>query len=68
MPDDTDKNWEQFRRQDPYYGVITHDQYRQENLSAERRHEFFASGVAHMEAVLSTVRQHLDAEFTVKRA
>ena len=68
VPDDTDENWEQFGRQDPYYGVITHDKYRRENLSAERRHEFFESGVAHMEAVLSTVRQRLDAEFTVKRA
>ncbi|MFA7496515.1 MAG: methyltransferase domain-containing protein [Acidithiobacillus sp.] len=68
VPHDTDKNWEQFGRQDPYYGVITHDNYRQENLSAERRHEFFESGIAHMEAVLSTVRRRLDAEFTVKRA
>jgi 2-polyprenyl-3-methyl-5-hydroxy-6-metoxy-1,4-benzoquinol methylase len=68
VPDDSDKNWEQFGRQNPYYGVITHDQYRLENLTAECRQEFFASGVAHLEAVLFTVRQRLDVAFAPRRA
>ncbi|MHB1267524.1 MAG: class I SAM-dependent methyltransferase [Acidithiobacillus ferriphilus] len=38
------------------------------NFSAEHKREFFASGVAHMEAVFSTVRRRMDAGFTVKRA
>lgn len=65
---DTDRNWEEFGRQDPYYGVITHEKYRQVNLTEANKREFFASGETHMATVLHRVRQHLDADFVVKKA
>jgi SAM-dependent methyltransferase len=64
----TDEEWEKWGRQDPYYGVITDERYRAGRLTAEARAEFFASGEAHVEGVITTCRRLFEPSFAPKRA
>ncbi len=40
------KSWRRFGKQDPYYGVLTEEKYKNQNITEERLREFFASGEA----------------------
>lgn len=40
----TDTEWEKWGQKDPYFGVVSHEQYRSANLSAEALEEFFSTG------------------------
>ena len=42
---DTDRAWEEFGRRDPYFGVLSHSQFRREALTPANREEFFRSWV-----------------------
>jgi 2-polyprenyl-3-methyl-5-hydroxy-6-metoxy-1,4-benzoquinol methylase len=64
----TDADWETFARADPYWAVLTHDQFRRENLNPGTRAEFFESGEGHIQKVFDDVRRHLIAEFAPRRA
>ncbi len=44
MPDSADQSWEQIGQLDAYYGVLTYDQFAQENLNQASRDVFFQSG------------------------
>lgn len=68
MTANSDKAWEFFGKNDPYFGVITSDKYHLENLNDDHLSAFFASGQAHIESVMSTVRTHLDSDFVPRRA
>jgi SAM-dependent methyltransferase len=59
--DDPDESWREFGRSDPYFGVLSIDRYRAENLDAAALDEFFASGERHVADVLATVTRHLGA-------
>lgn len=65
---DTDKEWEKFGKEDPYFGVITHDKFRKSNLTDAVKAEFFESGYRYIDEVLETIRNHIDPNFTIKRA
>jgi SAM-dependent methyltransferase len=41
---DTDTDWETFAQQDPYWAVITADQFRREHMDAAARATFFVNG------------------------
>jgi 2-polyprenyl-3-methyl-5-hydroxy-6-metoxy-1,4-benzoquinol methylase len=60
----TDKDWETWGRTDPYFGVISSDKYRRENMSEEVRAEFFRSGEVHVAEVLSRIRNHFESGFS----
>ena len=64
----TDIEWEKFGKDDPYFGVITHDKYRKSNLTEENKEEFFQSGSSYIHGVLETIRQHIDPNFKIKKA
>jgi trans-aconitate methyltransferase len=51
----TDSDWNAIGLSDPYYGVITDEKFRRENMDAEKRAEFFASGKTDIDFVLSKV-------------
>jgi 2-polyprenyl-3-methyl-5-hydroxy-6-metoxy-1,4-benzoquinol methylase len=57
------EQWERFGATDPYYGVYSVDAYRQENLDADARRTFFASGEEHVDTVLATVRRLARPDF-----
>lgn len=37
-------NWKQFGKEDPYYGVLSEEKYKSQNITEEGLAEFFASG------------------------
>ena len=41
----TDTEWEKFGKSDPYYGVITRDKFRSDNLSDSERENFLRPGI-----------------------
>lgn len=63
----SDTEWEAMAKSDPYYGVITLDEFRSDRMDADAKQRFFATGKAHIDFVLERIRQHLDADFSPKR-
>jgi SAM-dependent methyltransferase len=59
----TDSAWEEWGRRDPYFGVLTQPQFRQRNITESTKLEFFDSGRRHVDFVLQTIRQYIDASF-----
>jgi ubiquinone/menaquinone biosynthesis C-methylase UbiE len=64
---DTDREWEEFGATDPYFGVITFEEYRQANLSDENKEAFFRSGYDYIADVSNKIRKHIDPAFNPKR-
>ncbi|MFY7779423.1 MAG: class I SAM-dependent methyltransferase [Elstera sp.] len=52
ITEDTQKNWEEFGKNNPYYGVNTAEIYRGSELDAEKKRRFFAQGIAHITALM----------------
>jgi SAM-dependent methyltransferase len=68
MLDDTDREWEIIGKNDPYFGVITNEKYSKDNLNNERIEEFFDSGYAHIDKILTRIKKYIDPNFEPKRA
>lgn len=65
---DTDAQWDEFGKNEPYYGVLTEDKFRTINLTDDRKEEFFRSGYQYVDRVLQTIREHIDPNYTIKIA
>ena len=52
-------NWEIIGRQDPFYGVITHEDFRKDKVDDDTRRRFYESGVSDIRTVLSWFDQDL---------
>ncbi len=50
-----DKTWEELAEKAPYYSVISAEQFKPENLSAEGISSFFQSGHDHLERIMQLV-------------
>lgn len=59
----TDKDWEKWGQKDPYFGVLADDKFRNQNIDADAKAEFFESGKAHMADVFQKIKQHIEADF-----
>jgi tRNA/tmRNA/rRNA uracil-C5-methylase (TrmA/RlmC/RlmD family) len=64
----TDKNWENFGKNNLYFGVITDKKYDNENLTQESKEEFFKPGYDHVEHLLDLVKKNIDKNFNVFNA
>ena len=53
----TDKAWEKFGRDEPYFGVLAHEKYTREKLH-ENRDEFFASGDGAVAQIMDRCEKH----------
>jgi SAM-dependent methyltransferase len=60
---DTDKDWAYFGDTDPYWAVLTHDQFRKEKLTPQALADFFESGTTYVTFLLDTIRTHLDPAY-----
>jgi trans-aconitate methyltransferase len=65
---DTDRQWEKFGRDDPYYGVYTDDKYRRTNLTEQAKQDFFASGREHVAHILEKIRESVDSRYSIRTA
>jgi SAM-dependent methyltransferase len=59
----SDREWEEWGRRDPYFGVITNPKYRRREMQEADKHEFFESGYWHVNYVMKTVHDHIDRDF-----
>lgn len=62
-----DKQWEVFGKEAPYFGVVTWDQFKPENLNEQTMSDFFKTGEAHIQMVVDAITQHLDGDFNPSR-
>lgn len=51
----TDRQWEWYGANDPYFGVVSHDRYRRGKLDEDARRAFFDTGREHVEAVFASL-------------
>ena len=58
LRNDSDRSWNWFGKNDPYYGVLTDEQFRQGKLTEEALRVFFDSGNAHVERVFNVIAEH----------
>lgn len=55
----SDRAWHQLGARNPYFGVLTHQQFRGPQLESAARGRFFQSGEDHVRRTLETVQRHL---------
>lgn len=60
---DANGTWKWYGENDPYYGVLSHPRFR----DGKTRAEFFATGEKYVEALLGTIRRHVDRDFAPGR-
>jgi 2-polyprenyl-3-methyl-5-hydroxy-6-metoxy-1,4-benzoquinol methylase len=63
----TDSEWEKWGKQDPYYGVLTHEKFRSQNLTDEAKKEFFESGKRDVHHLLEVCRSRIDQGFLPRK-
>lgn len=49
----TDRDWESFAQKEPYWSVLSAEEFRGKNLSPEVMDRFFRSGVEHVESIVN---------------
>ena len=57
--------WERFGQLDPYFGVISADQYRTGNLDPERLRAFFRTGDVHCRSLVDMLRAHVEPDLAL---
>lgn len=65
---DTDSDWREVARKEPYWGVISVDRYKGKTLRDQDQKTFFQSGPVYVDYVLALTRMLLDPKFEIKRA
>ena len=59
----SDKAWKAYGKKDPYYGVITNENFKDDNLSSENLKKFFKTGEDYVERVYRVFREQLNIDF-----
>ncbi len=59
----TDKDWEKWGKENPYFGVITDPKFLNSNMADASLREFFSSGERHVEHVFEAIRAKIQPEF-----
>lgn len=54
-----DKSWKVIGNEDPYYGVLTSEEYKGKNLSDETLNAFYHSGYSHVELVIKRLSTYM---------
>jgi 2-polyprenyl-3-methyl-5-hydroxy-6-metoxy-1,4-benzoquinol methylase len=52
-----ERDWRRLGEIDPYYGVLSTDRFRTENLTEQAKRDFFETGVAHVELCLEILQR-----------
>lgn len=64
---DTDQDWKRVALDDPYWGVLSHDEYRQAAMTPERLQQFMASGYKFVEDLFAFIQKYLSPNFSPSR-
>jgi len=65
---DTDAAWERIAQNDPYWGVLSTDDFLGNVLEGEVKERFFRSGQEHIDHVLEVLRSHVAPGFMPRSA
>lgn len=60
----TDKDWETWGSTDPYFGVLSSEEYHRSALDDDAKDRFFRSGEEHVERILGRLQTEFDPQFT----
>jgi SAM-dependent methyltransferase len=63
IANDTDRDWKKWGKENPYFGVVSHSEFLNGNLSDDSLLEFFASGQRHADHVIETIRESISPTF-----
>lgn len=64
----TNRDWEKIGKSDPYFGVLTVDQYKTASLTEDEIKKFFLTGETYVEDILKTIHEKIDKDFVPKHA
>jgi 2-polyprenyl-3-methyl-5-hydroxy-6-metoxy-1,4-benzoquinol methylase len=67
LRDDSDASWEKWGKQNPYFGVLTDNKFRSENITEDSKTELFETGRVHVQRILSMATRQF-GEFGRKSA
>jgi 2-polyprenyl-3-methyl-5-hydroxy-6-metoxy-1,4-benzoquinol methylase len=59
----SDKAWNEYGKNNPYYGVLTYDEFLDKNLSDESKKQFFKTGDQFVARLFNTIHKKIDATF-----
>jgi SAM-dependent methyltransferase len=65
---DTDSDWREVARKEPYWGVISVDRYKGKSLKEQDQKTFFQSGPVYLDYIMALTKALLDPKFEIKRA
>lgn len=65
---DTDKDWAKIAETDPYWGVLSVEDYRGQDIDPAVRERFFASGRQFVDNLVAFIRKHISPQFAPKRS
>ena len=54
---DTDADWRELGRSNPYWGVISHPDYQNQNMTPARVEQFYASGAFHIRPIAEDLQK-----------
>jgi SAM-dependent methyltransferase len=63
----TDRDWERWGKENPYFGVISHPKYLNANLNDNGLKEFFDSGESHVDHVYRVIHERVKPNFHAVR-
>lgn len=64
MKTNTVDTWKQFGKEDPYYGVLSDQKYKAENISSEGLNEFFETGRVYVQETLKRINKLYDQDLS----
>ncbi|UKE70334.1 class I SAM-dependent methyltransferase [Xanthomonas cerealis pv. cerealis] len=64
----TDRDWERWGADSPYYGVLSVSKFRRRKLDGEAEEEFFASGEAHVSALWAAIERREGSQWYCETA
>ena len=67
MQRDTDKDWSQLAESEPYWAVLSVDQYRAGAMTEEARAQFYRDGARAARQLIEHIRFHFDQNWTPAR-
>ncbi len=65
---DTDQDWTSIAESNPYWGVLSADTFRGQEISEPARKEFFHSGHVLISNLAGFIKSHLDSKFAPRRS
>jgi len=65
---DTDKDWRRVAQDEPFWGVLSHSEYRKDAMNDERLKQFMDTGETFIANLFAFVRKHLLPDFNPVRA